>query len=48
MHWSVSIPPENLRKPEVIFILSGGMGKDCGLKWVKQKLFSYNYVRNIT
>ena len=36
-HCFLSIPPENIRKPEVFRCFQGVQKENCGLKWVKTK-----------
>ena len=45
-HWSLSIPPENIRKPEAFWCFRGGGGggggvskEISGMKWVNAILF---------
>ena len=37
-YWSLSIPPENIRKPLVCCCFQGVKKEASGTRWVKQKL----------
>ena len=38
-HWSLSIPPENIRKPEAFGYFRGVSKEISGMKWVNALLF---------
>ena len=40
-HWSISVPPETIRKPEVFWCFLGVYKKTGGMKWIKN---SYHIV----
>ena len=45
----LSIPPENIRKPEVALCFQGGKKETSGMKWVKGKNYlalTLNYYRD--